>query len=600
MALIMRHTSCINPDCGSSDAMSIYEKESEEGDIYFDASCFSCNKYFTNNQLYDSPYREEFGIEKFNKPLKNSGGQLAVKEVSVISEEEVEVIYANAGTDRSGYRGIKRAFNERLGILTEYDDTGQVKYRYYPTKENKELTGMKIRICADKKFYSRGRNSVKGDLFGMYSVPNARHAVIVGGEEDTAAALQMFVEYFHSKNYNTSQVEVLSATTGEGSTKTQIQNNYEYLDKFEKIYVCMDQDKAGNEARDKVLEVIPASKAYVIEMTQKDPNEALLNNATREFINAYYNAKKHTPAGILSSSSLSSAIRKALSQEKLTLPPFMSKISELMAGGIPIPAIINIAAKTGIGKTTIINEILYHWFFHSPYKVGVVSLELSAGEYGVAMLSRHLGVKLNLKNTQEVLEFLERPEVKEAERNLLMDEEGNDRWYLLDERDGSLEALKKKVEQLIISCGCRVIVLDPLQDILDGLSNEDQSLFMKWQKQTIKAKECIFVNISHVRKGNGDKLSEEDLAGSSTIIKSGHCNIIVDRDKEAEDAFEKNTLKVIMPKCRWTGHTGKAGEWYYDIKSHTLWDKDQFLQANPSAMNLMPVVDPVVGTSEQF
>ncbi|WP_216648926.1 hypothetical protein, partial [Stenotrophomonas sp. MY18] len=87
-----------------------------------------------------------------------------------------------------------------------------------------------------------------------------------------------------------------------------------------------------------------------------------------------------------------------------------------------------------------------------------------------------------------------------------------------------------------------MIILDPLQDILDGMSNEEQAVFMRWQKGMNKSHKVTFININHVRKsGQGGKqnsqgadLSEEDFQGSSAIFKSGACNLLFTRNKEAE------------------------------------------------------------------
>lgn len=590
MGLLYAHLECINEECGSSDAMSVYEKETDEGELYYDAHCFSCSTRFKQHELRDSYVAGLIEIpEKTSRSnIRKKGGALRKQEPKAsITRDEALQIQQNAGEKGFNFRGISDEALAICKIRTEFDGKGQITRRYYPTTEEGKLAGYKVRTVEGKKFHSVGNVGQTNDLFNQqYYLKDPskmnRTCIIVGGEEDVAATIDMFIQNQRATGKDYTLPVVVSPTTGETSSKKQIQLHYEWFQKFDKIIVGMDMDKTGIEATAMICEVLPPDRVFVAHWPEKDPNECLEKGRSKEFIAAYFRAEKHVPAGIVSSSSLSEAIREAIMMAKLPLPPFMHQLMDMTAGGISIPSIVNIAAKTGIGKTTIINEILYYWFFNSPYKVGVVSLELSSGEYGIAMLSRHVGQKINLFETPELaLEFLSRPEVVEKERELLEDENGNPRWYLLDEREGSIEALKRKVEQLIISCGCRVIVLDPLQDILDGMTNEEQSLFMKWQKQMIKSHQIIFVNISHVRKSNGEKLSEEDLAGSSTIIKSGHINILVDRDKQAEDLLERNTIKVYMPKCRSTGRTGPAGEWIYDSVTHTLHDKEMYIHANP-------------------
>lgn len=245
------------------------------------------------------------------------------------------------------------------------------------------------------------------------------------------------------------------------------------------------------------------------------------------------------------------------------------------------------------GKSTIVDECVYYWVFHSPHHIGVVSLESDVAEYGIKVLSRHIGRKIDLiEDPQEKYDLLCTPEVEAAQQNLFFREDGTHRWHLMDERDGGLDDLKAKIMELVISCECKVIILDPLQDILDGMSNEEQAVFMRWQKGLTKSHKITFININHVRKsGQGGKqnstgaeLFEEDFQGSSSIFKSGACNLLFMRDKGAECDIMRNITRMKMTKCRWTGNTApKAGEYFYDNDTHTIHDLEDYLDRNPEA-----------------
>ena len=71
-------------------------------------------------------------------------------------------------------------------------------------------------------------------------------------------------------------------------------------------------------------------------------------------------------------------------------------------------------------------------------------------------------------------------------------------------------------------------------------------------------------------------------------MQSAAYNIVINRDKLAEDPLVKNTTEVDLPKCR-GGKTGNAGEWYYDFMKMTCYDKDDYLQQHPEL--LRPKVD---------
>ncbi len=236
-------------------------------------------------------------------------------------------------------------------------------------------------------------------------------------------------------------------------------------------------------------------------------------------------------------------------------------------------------------NTSLVNEMIYHWVFHSPHKIGIVSMELDAGQYGETLLSRHIQKKIALIKDDAVKQrMLTSDEVKNKAHELFFDGEEH-RFYLLDNRDGSIEEIQDTIEELVISCGCKIVVLDPLQDILDGLTIDEQALFMKWSKGIIKSHGVSLIFINHVRKSasgtasssNGGKYSEEEIQGSSTIIKSASANILLSRDKTNDDPIIRNTTKIMLSKNRICGITGPAGEIYYDNETHTLHNKAEFL-----------------------
>ena len=333
---------------------------------------------------------------------------------------------------------------------------------------------------------------------------------------------------------------------------------------------------------------LPKGKVFIAKWSAKDPNEMLLEGMQREFISNFYDAEPHVPVGVVASNQISADMRKEIAVPKVPLPPFMRKLQDMMAGGFPLGRIINLGSASGTGKSTIIDEILYFMLFNSPHKVGVVTLESTSGQYGIKLLSRHISQKIELLDQESQEKLLDDPVVKQKEYELFNDESGNPRFYLVDDRDGDISDIRDAIENLIIACDCKVIVLDPVSDIIAALPLDEQDNFMSWQKGMIKSHMCTFLNVCHTRKtGSGQKagsvgadLHEEDLIGSSALYKSAACNLMFSRNKEAEDPIEKNTTTMKATKIRWTGKTGVAGKYYYDNESHTLYDLDDWLTQN--------------------
>lgn len=581
--------------CGGSDPMAIYENIDSNGEVYYTAHCYSCCQTFGKDYFAESSLASEFGID--NGVVVDRKVLPKIEKASPLTKDEVRSLIRDLGYKSGDYRGIKDEYSQFFGHLTKLDKNGQVLARYYPetTKESNWPTGYKIRIHP-KRFNKIGVTGISSELSGQVKFrdyKSHRDVLLVGGEEDKVAAFQMLRDNQIKKGQSDyAPVAVVSPTTGEGSAAKQIRAQYEWLCGFENIILGLDSDECGIAAMEEIAQILPKDKIKVAYWTGKDPNKMLQDGQEKQFISDFYKAKPLDSSGIILSGELDEAIFEELLLEKIPLPPFMSELQRLMAGGIPLGVIVNIGSASGSGKTSFVNEMIYYWLFNSPHMVGVVSLELNKGQYGLAMLSRHAGKKIQLiENPAEAVALLKSDHYVDLRRTLWKDEYGKDRFAVLDERDGSIKQLQNQCEKLINKYGCKLIILDPIQDILDGSTNEEQSVFMRWMKNVVK-RGVTFVNINHVRKsGSGDKansagkdLVEEDFQGSSSIFKSGAANLLFMRDKYEDDPVMKNVSKAVASKIRWTGHTGYCGSWYYDIDTHTIHDFKTYFTQNPDKL----------------
>lgn len=520
----------------------------------------------------DKPKREkkllDLTIKPSNKPPITQEEWLKLKELTTTDVQ---------------YRGIRADTNRKFGVRYALDEDGEVLVQYCPVTKDSELCGVKKREHP-KEFSSIALTGQECDLFMQHKfLRGGKYLVITEGEIDALSAYQMLNDYQRQRS-SEFETAVVSPTVGANSYR-QIANSYKFFELFDNILLAMDNDKAGNDAIENMVKVLPKGRVKILTMRYKDPNEYLQKGKESEFIRDFYDAKPYVPTGVVGSGSLYDAVLDQAMMQRVPFPPFMDDLNLMFRGGLPLGHIINVAAGTGLGKTSFVNEMIYFWIHSSPHLLGIVSLELDQGQYGEALLSRHLSRKISLFGDDDAkMRFLTSPEVKQKATELFLKEDGNHRFYVLDNRDGSVEEIQEAIEELVISCGCRIIVLDPLQDVLDGLSNEEQAVFMKWCKGMIKSHKVTFILINHIRKSasgtanssNGGQYSEEEIQGSSTIIKSASANILLSRDKYNEDLVVRNTTKVMLSKNRITGMTGPAGEVYYDNETHTLHDKSKF------------------------
>ena len=509
---------------------------------------------------------------------------------TTVTSQQTEELKSRTSLSARGYRGIKDETLKTFGVRTEFnEETGEVYCTYYPCTVNGELSGWKPRVHPKQFGGSIGQTGSNCDLFGQFKFKNGGKTVlIVGGEHDQLAAYQMLKEYYVSKGWDFEPV-VVSPTVGETGCAKQIAAQYTWFNQSDKIVVAMDSDEAGQKAIDKIVAALPKGKVFVAKWSGKDPNEMLLKGKERQFISDFYNAKAYVPAGVVGSNELYDKIVAQAEQIKVPFPPFLKTLNDMLGGGLNLGHIYTCSGVTGGGKTSLINEMIYHWLFHSPYQIGVVSMELNAGQYGEVLLSRHIQQKLAKLNHDDKIKLLSTDQIRLMGKELFEKEDGSPRFMLIDDRDSSLEQFQDTIEQMIISSGVKIVVIDPWSDVLDGLSNEEQALAMKWLKSCIKSHGCSFFLINHVRKSQnggkndqsaGGKITESDIMGSSTIMKSASANILLMRNKDAEDIQERNTTNISLAKNRLLGLTGPAGQVYYDFETHTLHDLEEWSKQN--------------------
>lgn len=592
---INKHFYCIANEfddkrvCNSSDALSIYEKVDGE-DVTYDGFCWSCGQSFSKHEVHSSSLAAELGIEG-GVVSERKSFKLVAKAEALTREEVIQHI-KDTGYKSLNYRGIRDDIREFFGHTTKLSEDGsRVIATYYPETETVDVgkysvTGYKCRI--HPKDFSRGklgRTGKNSNLSGQIKWKNGggKYLLITAGEEDKCAAYQMLLDdHVRRGQSDYEPIHVVSATCGEGSAAYQCAKEYDWINTHDIIVVCMDTDKAGEKALADVCEKLPADKVKILRLSGGDPNKMLIDGKEKQFVREFYSAKDYVFDGVLTSKDADDEIEGELALPKIPLPTFMSELQKAMAGGIPLGYWVNWIAMTGAGKTTTVNEAIREWIFNSPYKVGILTLELTAPQYMIAMLSREVGHKINLiEKPQEAVEFVRRPDVLVARKHLKEDEDGFERFALLDDREGSLSHVKSQILKLIKKHGCKLIVIDPINDLFDGCSNEEVAAFIKWMKAIMRTG-ISFSCVCHVRKGgvSTDKfgkriireLTEDDVSGLSLITKSAGANIFLTRDKYSEDPIIRNTTKVTAGKIRWTGLTGDVGKWYYDVASHTMYD----------------------------
>lgn len=566
--------------CSSSDALSIYEKQS--GDTtYYDGFCWSCGQHFSKEHVHNSTLASELGVED---GIVTKTKQLPkVSKVEPLTGEQIGQLKKTVGFTNSNYRGISPETLMFYGHMVNRNSRGVPTEVWYPETEDNKVVGFKIRILP-KKFSKLGKTGKSSQLAGQFRFKaNGKRILYTGGEGDMCAAYQALRKY---------DVHVVSPTCGEGSAASQAAAQYEFFDRYDEIYVAMDNDSAGIKATEDIVKVLPATKVKIVKWSDKDPHKLLEDGKEEQIRRDFWNAKSYVDSGVKSSTEILGDVEEVLTAEKITLPPYMHRMQRMMKRAFSKNGrVVNILGSTSCGKSTHVNNMIYHWIFDEGLKPLIISLEMTAGEYAVDLLSLHLQKNLDwFEEGMDAWEYLQRDDVKPLYDDLFNDSDYQERFRIVDDREGSADSLKRLIERSVKQYGCNIVIIDVLTDLLRFLPMDEQEKFMSWEKNFVKSGVSI-VNVLHCRKPERDKdgkqrkTTEFDALGSGTFVQSAHINIVINRDKMAECEIEKNTTYVDMPKCR-RGITGEAGEWYYHPETRQVYDKQDFFANSTRTENL--------------
>src|SRR5690606_24769497 len=289
-------------------------------------------------------------------------------------------------------------------------------------------------------------------------------------------------------------VAVVSPTIGEGGAYKQVQSQYEFFNQFKKIIVCMDNDKAGIEATQKIIDVLPKGRVHLLTMRYKDPNAYIWDKETgkmvgkeSEFISDFWAAKPYVPEGVKSAAGGLDEIPDELRKPRIPLPDYMHEMSKMMGGGMIQGRIANVIADTSCGKSTHVNRMVYNWIFNSPVTPTIVSLEATAAQYMLEMLSIHMEVNLMWKmSSEQIIDFLGTEEGQRIKNELAYKVDGSPRFFIIDDRAGSIKDMEAELEMLFKKHDSKLFVIDVLTDLLRGSNEQHSEDHMNFQRNMAK------------------------------------------------------------------------------------------------------------------
>tara|TARA_R110000751_G_scaffold858_3_gene2887 strand:- start:605 stop:2248 length:1644 start_codon:yes stop_codon:yes gene_type:complete len=517
----VKHLPC--EDCGSSDGVALYES----GNTY----CFVCETLTKGNQMEDSsPIRTVIS----NSMTKGS--------LSALDDRKITL-------DTCKTYGVNVTHNN-----------GQVFQHIYPYHDAQGVhLGNKVRTVANKTFRSEGQMQ-SCTLFGQKAFgQRGKFITVCEGELDAMACYQMFGSKWPS-------VSVKSAS----SAYKDCQKSLDYLNKFDNVVVCFDNDKAGREAADKVAQLFEPNKCKIVKLTHfKDANDYLKAGNREQFTKLWWDAEEYTPAGITNLGKLGDSLYDENYCETVPFPwvGLNEKVYGMRTGEL-----LTVTSGSGMGKSSMIRELMHHVMKSSKDNIGVLALEESIRNTAFNIMSVEANKRLYIK---EIRDTLSKDKLKEWEKATI----GTGRFFAFD-HFGSIsnDEILNRIRYMAKALDCRWIFLDHLSILVSGQEGGDErkSIDILMTKLRSLVEECQIglLLVSHLRRTSGDKGHEDGqeislghLRGSQSIAHLSDGVLALERNQQDDDPTAANTTVVRVLKNRYTGDVGIATYLFYDQES---------------------------------
>ena len=514
----LKHIPCEH--CGSSDANSLYD----DGHTH----CFNCGTTEQENTI------EERSV------LRDS-----------VAPKRMEI----KGTVKSiPERGITQQTCEKFGV-TQHEGK-----QYYPyANEGGAVIAVKSRTVADKSF------SINGDfraatLFGQHLFHSGgKYVTVYEGELDALAGYQL----------TGSQWPSVSIRNGAQAALKDCKAQYEWLNSFENIVICFDNDEPGIKASKEVAELFGQKAKIVKHKTGfKDACDYLIAGATKEFVNEWWRAETYKPDGIINGNELWEELCKPKQMPDASWP--YKKLDEMLAG-LRKRELITIAAGTGQGKSTFLRQLIHHLLKTTDDNVGMAFLEESPQRTALGIMSIEAGKPLHLPQTV----------YSEAELKAAYDATMGTGRCVLFNHFGSLDIdnVLNRLKFMVKAQNCSWLILDHYQMILSGMDTDERKgldMLLTKLRTFVEETGVGLFGVSHTRrmdgKGleNGAEITLSALRGTQGISQLSDAVIGLQRDQQNDDETIRNTTELRLLKARFTGETGPAGSLYFDKKVNKL------------------------------
>ena len=514
-----------------------------ESEFKFHAPCNACGSR-DNVAVYSDGHGYCFGCGE-HYPVYSGEEKVTVLHGGLISGDFKELKARRLFTET-----VKK-FNYRLGRNS--NKPVQIA-NYYDLNNN--VIAQKLRY-QDKSFQWLG-DSKKTVLFGQNLwAGGGKILTICEGEVDAMSMSQLL----------NNKWAVVSIKSGSQGAKKDIQNSFEWVDSFDSVVFCFDQDQQGKAAAVECAKLFSPNKAKIMTFECKDANEMLIEGKGKNLIQSFWQAKTFTPDGIVCGSDIYDIVVK---EDKRKSIPYPFTSLNATTRGMRKNELVTVTAGSGIGKSLFARHVA-HNLLKQGERVGYVALEENLQRTALGIMGVELQYPLHL----------DRKGISEKNFRKAFDSTvGNGNFYLYNHFGSTQsENLISKVRYLARGCECDWIFLDHLSIIVSGIGDGDERRIID---NTMTALKCLteetgvgMMLISHLRRPSGDEGFENGKMTNLNSLRGSHAiaqlsDIVIGLERNQQDNLNKHLTTMRVLKNRYSGECGEAGNLFYHNEKGVL------------------------------
>ena len=529
------------PKCGSSDANHHYP----DGQTH----CFSCDHHTFPKGLNNM---STIPLVNNNNSFKNN-----------VSGEYNDI------PDRKITKDTAKKYN----TLTKKQGSMTTHHIYQYFDKNGNHISSKVRDTSNKRFWSEGPMTSAG-LFGEnIFTQKGKYITVCEGEVDAMSAYQMMG----------SKWPCVSLKNGAASAASNCKQSFEYLNQFDNVVLCFDNDKAGRQAANDVAAIFEPNKCKIMSLDLKDANEYLKIGKSEDFMKTWWAAKPFTPAGIINLNDLGDSLYEENYCETCLYP--WSGLNE-KTYGMRTGELVTFTSGAGMGKSSIMRELMHHLMMNTKDNIGVLAMEESVRNTAFNIMSVEANARLYIK---EVREQFTPEQLREWQEKTI----GTKRFFAFD-HFGSIsnDEILARVRYMAKALETKWVILDHLSILVSGQEdNGDErksiDILMTKLRSLVEETGIGLLLVSHLRRPAGDRGHEDGrevslshLRGSASIAHLSDAVIALERNQQADDEQAANTTTIRILKNRYTGDTGIACYLHYDKETGRMTQIDNPFMEN--------------------